>query len=153
MRVVVRHGHFAFYPLKRSDALHFQRVFKLPLFAEDDYYTLEALVGLPRWSQIGALYGGLPAVVTYEGRKPWEVMRENGFVYSLAYETLVPRLTVTDSLAIPQSRDYAVAPKPLIQPGAILTQGLFPGDRILGYQGDLDLDTQRLYIGSQETLL
>lgn len=150
MRVLVRHGHFAFYPTKREDALHFQRLFKLALVREGDFYTFEGLQGLPRWSQVGRLFGTLPATATYEGRGPWDVMAANDWVYSLGTGLLIPTATVSETVEITQSRDFAIAGKPLIQPGAVLT-----GDAnvLLGYEGFLDLDRQRLYLGSLETLL
>lgn len=153
MRVLVRHGHFAFYPQNNSEVWHFRRLFKLELFPEQDYYTFQGLLGLPRWSQLGRLYGPLPAIKNYEGRNASEVMRENGLVYSLATGLIIPFAGVTTTVALPQSRDYAIAPKPLIQPGSILTNTVTPGNRILGYEGHLDLEFQRLYISSMETLV
>ncbi len=152
MRVLVRHGHFAFYPQFRGDVLHFQRIFGTQLYQEDDYYTFLQLTGLPRWSQFGRLFGTLPALITYEGRHPWEVMAENDFVYSLETNLLVPSATfLAETISLPQARDFAIAPKPLIQPGSTLL-GLVP-NQILGYEGYLDIDLRRLYISSLETLL
>lgn len=157
MRVLCRHGHFAFYPQARDEVLRMKRVLGLELVAEDDYYTMEGLAGLPRWSQFGVPYPLFPpgptALFTYEGRHAWEVMRENLLVYSLATGLLVPYLSVTQVVALPQSRDYCVAPKLLVQPGAKLIGGLIPGNILLGYRGTIDLNIQRLYIDSLETLL
>lgn len=149
MRVVCRHGHFAFYPKDRKEILRMKSTLKIELVAEDDYFTFPALVGLPRWSQVARPFGNLPAVVTYEGRHAWEVMRENDFVFSLAALVLVPRAAITEIVRLPQTQDCIVAPKPLIQPGSILPTG----NVLTGYNGELDLDFQRLYIYSQETLL
>lgn len=154
MRVLVRHGHFAFYPHTRDEVIHAQKLFKLELEAEDDYFTFPKLVGLPRWSQIGRPFGGLPALVTYEGRHASDVMRENGFVYSLATDLLMPFVGSTDIVRLPQGPFAALAPKPLIQPGSLLQGGLgVPGNVLLGYEGELDLQRQRLYVYAQETLL
>jgi hypothetical protein len=148
MRVLCRSGHFAFYPFRRDEVIRFQRVFKLALFAEGDYFTFKGLLDLPRWSQTGQLYGTLPAVATYEGRHAYEVMRENEFVYSLATGFLIPSTTVSQIVSLPQTLDCAIAPKPLIQPGAILSSG----ETLIGYEGDIDLSLQRLYVYAQETL-
>lgn len=153
MRVVVRHGHFAFYPEARDDVLRFQRLFKLKLVAESDYYTLEGLVGLPRWSQVARPFGSLPANVTFEAPRPWDVMAANGFVYSLGLGSLIHYAAVAETVSLPQSLDYAIASKPLVQPGSILSGAAIPGNVLLGYSGTLDLSIQRLYVASVETLL
>ena len=149
MKVICRSGHFAFYPQSRTELLRFVRLFKLPLYQERDYFTFEALLDLPRWSQVGRPFGNIVAVETYEGQFPWEPMRENSFVYSLGTELLVPALLITEVLSLPQTLDCAVAPKPLLQPGAKLSTG----EVLMGYEGNLDLEIKRLYIYSRETLL
>ncbi len=150
MKIVVRHGHFAFYPAKRQDVFHFQRIFKIPLFPEEDYYTFLGLTHLPRWSQVGRLFGTLPALLTYEAEHAWEVMAENDFVYSLALGVLVPTTAIKQTTTLKRSLDYVLAPGILIQPGASLTD---TGNVVLGYQGFIDLDVQRLYLSSVDTLL
>lgn len=147
MKVICRHGHFAFYPTDRREVIRFEKVFALRLYAEDDYFTLSGLVGLPRWSQIARTYGTLPAVATYEGRNAWEVMAANEFVYSLVTGLLVPQAAIIDTVRLRQTQECALAPKPLVQPGSVLEEG----GRLLGYDGDLDLTYQKLYIYSQET--
>lgn len=148
MKIVCRHGHFALYPSGVREVQRFMRIFDLAIYAEEDYYTFEALQDLPRWSQLGLPYGDLVAIQTYEGRRAWEVMRENQFVFSLGLETLAPLATVTQSVTLGQTLDCTVAPSPLVQPGAFVT----PGVRLTGYTGELDLQYQRLYIYSQETV-
>lgn len=153
MRVVVRHGHFAFYPHARDEVLRFRRLFKIALVADDDCFTFADLAGLPAWSQAGRVFGTLPATVTIAGRHAWEIMQANDYVFSLTTMTLVPRLAISSTVSIPQGRDYLVAPSPLVQPGSVLLTGTVPGNVLLGYQGELDLDAQRLYLASMETLL
>ncbi len=148
MRVVCRHGHIALFPSDRTDVLKFERIFKIDLFDVEDFYTFEGLSDLPRWSQIARPFGGLPATATFEGQNPWDVMRANDFVFSLTTETLVPRATVVTSAKIKQTLDCAFFPRPLIQPNALIA----PGKWLIGYQGEIDLDFQRLYIYSQEVL-
>ena len=148
MKVICRHGHFAFYPEYKKEVSRFKTLFKVPLYAEDDYFTFESLLDLPRWSQILVPYGDLVGLVNYEARYPWQVMKQNSFVYSLALETLVPRVSITQMVSLPQTEDCIVAPKTLIQPGSIMSSG----NVLLGYQGELDLNFQKLYIYAQETL-
>ncbi len=149
MRVLVRHGHHAFYPRDRAEVIRFVNLFKLPLVGEADYFTFAALADLPRWSQVGVDYGGLPATVTYEGRNAWEVMAENGFVYSLELSVLVPLAAIVGSVNLKQTLDAAIAPRPFVQAGAVLDDG---AGTLVGYSGELDLDFQRLYIYERELL-
>lgn len=149
MRVLCRHGHFAFYPQGDDEVRRFIRLFGADLESEADYFTFTALKDLPRWSQIARPFGALPATATFEGRHASDVMRENGFVYSLTLGVLVPYASVTVSVALPQARDYIVAAKPLLQPGAIMADG----DRLLDYEGVLNMGTQRLYLSSIGGLL
>lgn len=148
MKVVCRHGHFAFYPSLKEDVIRFQRLFKLPLYNVDDYYTFLGLSNIPRWSQVARPFGNIPALVTYEGRKPWDVMKANDFVYSLATGLLVPRGTIIGQAKVRQTLDCSIYDRPLLQPGLMFQPGVF----IIGYQAMIDLEFQKLYIYSQETL-
>lgn len=145
MIVVVRHGHFALYPQTDAEVWRFIRLFKIDLEPEADYFTLPGLVGLPRWSIAGGTYGTLPAIATHEGRHASDVMRANGFVYSLAADLLVPYATITASVDLPETQNAWRAPTPLVQPGALLKDG----SRLMSYRGALNMDTQRLYIYSR----
>src|SRR4051812_4712842 len=93
MRVLCRHGHFAFYPRKASDINQFSQSFGVTLKREEDYYTFPRLQGAPKYSLLGKLYVNLPALATYEGM-PWEVMKANDFVYNVQLGLLVPKLAV-----------------------------------------------------------
>ncbi len=155
MRLLVRNGHFAFYPRTRVDVLQFRRLFStLPsslLFAEDDYYTFIGLLNLPRWSQLGIPYGGFPALLNFEGRHPHEVMRANRLVYSMQTMLLVPQATyATVPVNFRQSRDYILSPKMLIQPGCLVSVDYVPKGILTGYSAEIDLDTQQTTISSIE---
>lgn len=150
MRVVCRHGHFAFYPKDQTEVLRLKTVYDLELEAENDYFTFPGLIGLPRWSQAGLVYAApIVASVTYEAQNPWEVMRANDVVYSLALGTLVLSASITEQVRLSQTDACAVVRKILIQPGSILPTGV----PLLGYVGEMDLRLQRLYLYSQETPL
>lgn len=149
MKVVAKHGFVYFYPQRPDDLIRFKRTFGVTLAAENDYFTFPALVGLPRYSITGAMYGNLPALKTYEGRDAAEVMRENGFVYSLKAEALVPKQLILGAVTLSQTLNYAIAPMVFLQPGLRLSTG----ERLLGYNGTIDLFYQKLYLFSRETEL
>ncbi len=160
MRVVVRHGHFAFYPRDRSEVLHFRRKFtNLPfnqLFAQDDYFTFIGLLNLPTWSQIGKPYGllGAPALLNYAGSHPYQVMRANRFVYSMLTATIVPSLTFAGSAVnLQQCRDQVLSPKAFLQPGCLFAVDSMPRGVLTGYTGEIDLDLGRLAIDSIEAII
>lgn len=155
MKLVVRNGHFAFYPRDRTELLKFRRLYtQLPtsmLFAQEDYYTFVGLLNLPRWSQIGVPYGGTPALLNFEGKHPHEVMRANRFVYSMQTALIVPSLTYAAvSVNFRQGRDYIMSPKMLVQPGCIFTVDYLPRGILTGYTGEIDVERQELTISSVE---
>lgn len=92
MRVLCRHGHYAFYPERSSDVSRFANFYRVPLVRDGEFYTFEGLRGLPCYSLAGKDYGGIPAVATFAGA-PWDVMRANGFVWSLSLKRIVPAAT------------------------------------------------------------
>lgn len=132
MRVLCRHGHLAFYPRTAADVIKFCDFFGVELQRVDDYYTFEPLAELERYSLTGKLYGTLPALTTYEGRAPWEVMRENGFVYHLETEALLAKESVFVKINPPFVGDFFLAETPLIQPGSRNAAG----QQILSYSGE-----------------
>ncbi len=142
MRVLCRHGHFAFYPDNAEDVARYCRFFDIELVRSGDFYTFEALADLPRYSLQVKPFGGLPAITTYEGRGPWEVMRENGFVYNVLLERLVPKLTIIGVLQAPRSDSYFISPTPLFQPGVRDSSG----QQILSYDAEFIPETSKLKI-------
>lgn len=147
MKVICRHGHFAFYPTDKDELVRLQRLLKTVLFSVDDYYTFPTLAALNNWSLAGLPFGNLPALTTFCGRDPWDVMKANGFVFSLATMTLVPVASIMMKAPIHYTLDCAVSTRVIFQPG-----GLDPINRlpIVGYEGEIDIDFQRLYIYSRE---
>lgn len=135
MRVLCQHGFFFFYPRRASDIVEFTGFFGIELVRENDYYTFPELKGLERYSILGSTYGSLPAIATYEGRHPWEVMRENGWVYSLALGALVPKASITLLVRPPLvDKGYFIAETPLLQPGSRNSAG----EQILSYDAFFD---------------
>jgi hypothetical protein len=131
MRVLCRHGHFSFYPRAASDIARFSNFFGVSLKREQDYFTFEGLIDAPKYSLTGMPYVNLPAITTYEG-EPWDVMRENGFVYDLRVNLLVPKLSVVAFVELPQVGFYFRAGGSLIQPGS----RTLLGRQILSYSGE-----------------
>lgn len=148
MNVICRHGFIKFFPDQPEQVIRFRRLTGISLVSEHDYFTFEALIGLPRYSIKGMPYAGLPAIKTYEGRDASEVFRENDLVYELESKTVIPTTAILNSIALSETLSYAVAPGPFIQPGARL-QGAF-GGRIVSYNAWLSLDYQRLYVFDRE---
>ena len=135
MRVVCRHGHFAFYPRNASDIQRFAHSFDEELEREEDYFTFSGLVGADKYSLLGKPYLNLPAMTTYQGT-PWEVMRENNFVYSVQLGLIVPKLAIIGLVELTQKGFFFVANVPLLQPGA----RTILGQQIMSYSGEFDED-------------
>lgn len=140
MRVLCRHGYFSFYPKRARDVARYARFFDQALVRVSDFYTFEALAELPRYSLTAKVFGNLPALTTYEGRGPWDVMRENGFVYHIQSKLLVPKLTVIGVVQSPRSDSYGISPAPLIQPGTRDASG----EQILSYDAEFIQDSVQL---------
>ena len=131
MRVLCRSGHFAFYPRNASDLAQFSNYFDVTLKRERDYYTFEGLYGAESYSLTLKPYLNLPALETFEG-DPWDVMKENGFVYSLALGIIVPKLAIISIVEVPLVGFYFRAGGSLLQPGS----RTLTGDLIMSYSGE-----------------
>lgn len=142
MRVICRHGHFAFYPRNASEVGQYVEMFETPLIRENDYFTFEGLVGAPRWSLAGLAYKNLVANANFEGRAPWEVMKANGFVATNGTGVLVAKSTITVQLNPPLARYFFLPESLLIQPGSRNAAG----QQILSYSGEFRQDTMQLYV-------
>lgn len=141
MRVLCRHGHFCFSPRGPEDLARFQIFLGVTLVAVDDYYTFPTLALAERYSMLGHPYVNLPALKTCERREPWQVMRENGFVYHLPTGLLIPAAAVINLVELAESQYYYMQ-QSILQPGSrILT-----GQQVLGYDGHYDFDACQLRI-------
>lgn len=145
MRVLCRHGHLAFYPRRASDVARYIRFFETEMERLEDFYTFPELVEAEHFSIAGRSYLGLVATVTFEGR-PWDVMRENGFVFDVTKRKLVRLASVSLTVELPLSDHYYIAP-PLVQPGSRDRSGR----KILSYDGEYaDGEFTRLYVRELE---
>jgi hypothetical protein len=135
MRVLCRHGHFAFYPRGASDIYRFAQSFDVELEREEDYFTFPTLKGAESYSLAGKPYLGIPALETFEG-KPWDVMKENGLVYDVQLGIVVPKTTIVGIADITQKGFFYVCNVPLLQPGA----RTILGRQILSYSGEFRED-------------
>lgn len=131
MRVLCRHGHFAFYPRNASEIAKFSNYFNVTLKRENDYFTFSSLFGAKNYSILGKPYLNLPAVKTFEGL-PWYVMKANGFVYDISLGVLIPKLSVISVIELPLVGFYFRAGGSLIQPGS----RTLTGQQILSYSGE-----------------
>lgn len=141
MRVLCRHGHFSFYPRDEAEVFRFSSFYEETLVRDRDFYTFEFLKDAPKYSIKGKPFLGLPAQVTFEG-EPWEVMRENGFVYNLALGLVVLKAAVTLIVNPQVSEGFFLAESPLIQPGS----RTFTGQQILSYDAEYLGDTSQLRV-------
>ncbi len=135
MRVVCRHGHFAFYPRNASDIQRFSHAFEETLEREEDYFTFSNLAGAKNYSLLGKSYLNTTAVKTFQGT-PWRVMKENNLVYNVQLGLLVPKLSIVGVVDLTQKGFFFVCNVPLLQPGA----RTILGNQILSYSGEFDED-------------
>ncbi len=131
MRILCRHGHIALFPRTASDVARFSNFFGVTLKRERDYYTFAGLYGAEDYSLLGRPFLNLPAITTYAGL-PWEVMRENDFVYNIELGIIVPKLTIVGVVELPLVGFFYRSGGSLIQPGA----RTLLGRQILSYSGE-----------------
>jgi hypothetical protein len=142
MRILCRHGHFAFYPRTVSDVAAFANRYDLSLSRVDEYYTFDSLAGAPEYSLPGLNYLGLPAVVSFAG-KPWEVMKANGFVLDLNTKALVPKTSIVTLINPSRTGLYYTAETPLVQPGS---RDVISALQVLSYDAELDMSSFTLRV-------
>jgi hypothetical protein len=141
MKVLCRHGHFALYPRRASDVARYCQFFSVELVRVSGFYTFPGLAAAESFSLAGRKYLGLAATATFDGH-PWDVMRANGFVYSIRSKKLVALSSVSLSIELPRSTHYYVAP-PLVEPGSRDRSK----KRILSYDGEYTQgEFTRLYV-------
>lgn len=141
MRLVVRHGHYAFYPRDASEIRRYCVLYGAELERVDDFFTFPFLVDLEEYSLPLLPYGNLPALKIYQG-KPWEVMKENGFVYSLALKLFVLKSAIAIPIDPPLTGNYFVAQSPIIQAGS----RNLSGSQVLSYSAEYNQDYQQLRV-------
>lgn len=139
MRVLCRHGHYAFFPQIDEDIGRFSIVFDRPLFRVQDYFTFEGLKDFPDYSLASETFGGLPFTKTFEGF-PWEVMEQNLWVYHLSAKKLVLRETINAVVELPTTGKMVLAPSPLMQAGCLNPNG----KRLVSYDGFFSTKSFRL---------
>jgi hypothetical protein len=142
MRILCRHGHFALYPESAEEISKFQSWTNTKLFRSDDFYTFERLYDLPNYSLTGAPFGNILALKTFEG-KPWEVMKENGYVYNVTTKLIVPKLAIVDMVSLNFGQYYYSVQNGILQPG---TRQPLPPKQILSYDAYFDCDKFQLKI-------
>lgn len=140
-------GFLKYFPQEPEELLRFKKTFGFDLIREYDYFTFENLIGLPRHSIAGVIYGGTLATKTYEGRHPSDVLKVNELVYDMELETLVPMLTLLGSVTLRETQGYATNPTPFLQPGVFVDDA---GSRLLSYSGWLSMDFKKIYIFDRE---
>jgi hypothetical protein len=109
------------------------------LVRSEEFYTFPLLTEAPKFSLKGLGYLGLEATVNYEGN-PWDIMRENGFVYNIGRESLSLKESIL-TLASPALSGYCfLSTTPLIQPGSRNEIGR----QVLSYDGEFNVESFHL---------
>lgn len=144
MRIVCRHGHYAFFPRGAADVQRFAQFFNLDLVLDQEFYTFRNLKGLAFYSLKGKQYGNGPiAKVTFSG-KPWEVMQANGFVYDLNSGLIVDKASIGFTTKLTRTDFYWYVETTLIQAGSFNQSG----EKILNFDAELDSATNQLRVRS-----
>lgn len=139
MKITCIHGYFIFREQSVGEIAKFNSLYDQDLTAFDDYYTFSLLVDSPIYTISGTSWLGVLANASFCG-KPWELMRENSFVYNVQSSQIVAISTVTNRASI--TRTYAdYLARGLIQPGSFDANY----QRITGYNGILDFSTLNFY--------
>ena len=143
MRLLCRHGHYAFYPRGATDVQKFAQFYNVDLVGERDYFTFRNLAGLPNYSLKGKSFGGITAVKTFSGL-PWEVMQANDFVYDLKNGVLVNKNSITIQVQPFLCDFYYFAETVLFQAGSILPDG----QKVLSFDAEFSFQDNQLRIRS-----
>lgn len=131
MRVLCRHGHLAFYPEIAGDVSMFANYYGWDLVSERDYYTFASLKGAPTYALQHGKFLGAACKKTFAGY-PWEVMKANDLVYSIAQDKVISKTEVDILIEPIRNEYYFVAETPLVQAGS--THKL-SGQRVLSFDG------------------
>lgn len=141
MRVLCRHGYYSFYPANEQDLARFMQLLNIKLQRRDDYYTFPALLTADRYSIAGLPYlTGVPAIETCERRHAWEVLKANGFVYSMALGVIVPAAAIISVVTLPKTSYYYLQQSKILQAG----ERLQTGEQILSFDGYFDMPSCQL---------
>lgn len=138
MRVTCQHGYYKFYPDDNGSLARFSKLFYIDFVAVKDYYVFKGLETLKNYSIAGSIYYNLPALKTFEG-EPWEVMKENSFVFDLTTGLLLPSLSIIATDRLKSFNQYFTADSRILQAGT-RDQSL---SQILSYDSDFDFDIMR----------
>lgn len=147
MRVLCRHGHYAFYPRYAGELTEWGNAFKKTLVRSGDFFTFAELAEAPRYSIAGLAYLGADTAVTYEGQEPWEVMQANDLMYQISESKVVLKSEINITINPKLVGDYFEAQSPLIQAGSFLANG----KRVLSFDGEYSERFFRLYVNQFET--
>lgn len=141
MRLLCRHGHYAFYPDESYEIQVFNSFYGSSLVRDGDFYTFIGQVGAPNYSLIGKTYKNIPAIARYEG-KPWEVMRENGFVFNLATGLFVPAATILTTIKLTMTGQFFLTSNAIVQAGSFDATG----QRVLSYDSEFWIEQNQLRV-------
>jgi len=128
MKIKCLHGYFIFEETRAGQVSEFMSHYQgLSLTPVDNYFTFTAIANAPEYSLTGADFLGATATKSYEG-KPWEIFKQNGFVYNFNTDSVVSKLTITQRAVLDGTANYFIS-NGLIMPGAVMDDG----SRVIDY--------------------
>jgi hypothetical protein len=142
MKILCRHGHYAFFPDFSTEIAEFSRHFRTELVRQEDFFTFPLLKNLAGYALKGKIFSGELVANTNFSGNPWEIMDANSFVYSLTLKRLVPKTTVTVKTLLLNAGGYLLSPTPFVQAGSFAVND----QRIVDYFGFLSDDYKQLRI-------
>lgn len=138
MKVLCRHGHYAFYPKNDREVFDFSQYFQRKMIFVDDYYTFEKIGLLAQYGIKNQNYGGSILSTTASGHA-WEVFKENSLVYNLNTDIVVPIASITSLANIKRVYASYQVDNIFLQAGSI-----YNGKRVIDFFGEYEIKNQRL---------
>ncbi|WP_424244955.1 hypothetical protein Dip510_000063 [Elusimicrobium posterum] len=124
MRINCKHGFYYFETEESTDLTYFSARFGFKLVPYKNGFTFYELTQLPNHSIEGKAYGetGLTAKKTICA-PVYEVMRANGWVFSLQKGALVEISAITDKLQLYHAQEFAGQTLGTPQAGSVVGEG------------------------------
>ena len=135
MRIVCNHGYFKFFEEKQGEIAKFNTRYGQDLKFVNDYYTFTGLSELNNYSIKGALYSNMVSTKTYAG-EPWEIMRQNGFVFNFVLGVL-SNILITGNFFKPVNVGAFKYSEGLVLPGSYS----YDARKVTGYTCRFDFDS------------
>lgn len=110
----------------------------MSLVPYEEYFTFEKLINPPEYSIKAGTYLGATCLKTYSG-KPWEIFKENGFVFNFITDQVVQKSTINNPILL----DVAGSGRYFISNGLILPGSLTDAGKITSYTAFYSFEKSR----------